>query len=178
MLMTFHHVALALTTSLLLPPTTTPLLPRTRLRIYSGPRCQFSIDEPMGGPLFDEATSASAAGGEGGEEGGVSATIVDTTAEVEYVRPPPEYPEDLHDAAKADRTGPFWSSLGEPDISTGVRPSYLRRDDWHISSTYTAEERAAAEARVLDAKAASVPAQKRSHARRRSSGSTIRSCRS
>ena len=63
----------------------------------------------------------------------------------EVIRPPPDYPEGLHEAAKADRTGPFWSSLGEPDVSTGVRPSYLRRDDWHISSTYTAEERAAVE---------------------------------
>lgn len=64
----------------------------------------------------------------------------------EYVRPPPEYPEGLHEAAKADRLGPFWSSLGEPDVSTGVRPNYLRRDDWHISSTYTAEKRTAVEA--------------------------------
>lgn len=63
--------------------------------------------------------------------------------ESEFVRPPPAYPEGLHDPAKADRTGPFWSSLGEPDVSTGVRPAYLRRDDWHISSTYTAEQRAA-----------------------------------
>ena len=61
------------------------------------------------------------------------------------VREPPPYPEGLHPAAKADREGPFWSSLGEPDVSTGVRPPYLRRDDWHISSTYTAAERAAVE---------------------------------
>merc|ERR1719399_1854964 len=53
-----------------------------------------------------------------------------------------EYPEDLHEAAKSDRRGPFWSSLGEPDVTTGPRPSYMRRDDWHISSTYTPEERA------------------------------------
>jgi len=65
------------------------------------------------------------------------------SAESEFVRPPPAYPDGLHEPAKADRTGPFWSSLGEPDVSTGIRPSYLRRDDWHISSTYTAEERAA-----------------------------------
>mmetsp|Transcript_20646 Transcript_20646/g.52568 ORF Transcript_20646/g.52568 Transcript_20646/m.52568 type:complete len:263 (+) Transcript_20646:40-828(+) len=56
-------------------------------------------------------------------------------------RDPPPYPEGLHDAAKADRHGPFWSTLGEPDSSTGTRPGYLRRDDWHISSTYTAGER-------------------------------------
>jgi hypothetical protein len=53
-----------------------------------------------------------------------------------------EYPEDLHEAAKSDRRGPFWSSLGEPDVTTGPRPPYQRRDDWHISSTYTPEERA------------------------------------
>ena len=58
----------------------------------------------------------------------------------------PEYPEGLHDAAKVDRRGPFWSSLGEPDVTTGARPAYLTRDDWHISSTYTPEERAAVEA--------------------------------
>lgn len=55
----------------------------------------------------------------------------------------PEYPEGMHDAGKADRRGPFWSSLGEPDVSTGPRPNYLRRDDWHISSTYTNEQREA-----------------------------------
>ena len=67
------------------------------------------------------------------------------TATEEYVRPPPDYPDGLHDPAKADREGPFWSSLGEPDVSTGVRPAYLRRDDWHISSTYTPGERQAVE---------------------------------
>ena len=44
-----------------------------------------------------------------------------------------------------------WTTLGMSKpraatsvaTSTGVRPAYLRRDDWHISSTYTAEERAA-----------------------------------
>ena len=61
----------------------------------------------------------------------------------EHIRDPPEYPQNLHDPAKADRDGPFWSSLGEPDVTTGVRPAYLRRDDWHISSTYSAEKRAA-----------------------------------
>ena len=30
-------------------------------------------------------------------------------------------------------------------MKTGTRPPYLRRDDWHISSTYTAEEREAEE---------------------------------
>jgi hypothetical protein len=58
---------------------------------------------------------------------------------------PAPYPDGLHDAAKADREGPFWTTLGEPDVTTGVRPQYLRRDDWHISSTYTAEEREAFE---------------------------------
>lgn len=62
-----------------------------------------------------------------------------------FVREPPPYPEGLHDAAKADREGPFWSTLGEPDVSTGVRPPYLRRDDWHISSRQTDEERVAIE---------------------------------
>jgi hypothetical protein len=57
----------------------------------------------------------------------------------------PEYPEGLHEPAKADRRGPFTSSLGEPDVTTGVRTPYLRRDDWHISSTYTPQERSAAE---------------------------------
>ena len=61
-------------------------------------------------------------------------------------RVPPPYPEGLHEAAKADRAGPFWSTLGEPDDKSGIRPSYLRRDDWHISSTYTNDERAAMEA--------------------------------
>ena len=69
----------------------------------------------------------------------------DGTDEDEYVRPPPVYPDGLHDPAKADRSGPFWSSLGEPDVSTGVRPSYLRRDDWHFSSTFSSEERQAVE---------------------------------
>ena len=80
--------------------------------------------------------------------------------DLEPVRPPPEYPEDLHDAAKADRTGPFWSSLGEPDETTGVRPAYLRRDDWHISSTYTPEHRAAVateEQDFIDAAAIELP---------------------
>jgi len=54
------------------------------------------------------------------------------------------YPDDLHEAGKADRKGPFWSTLGEPDENTGSRPNYLRRDDWHVSSTYTTAERAAA----------------------------------
>jgi len=66
--------------------------------------------------------------------------------EVEFVRDPPAYPDELHSAAKADRDGPFWSSLGEPDATTGVRPAYLRRDDWHISSTYTTEQREAVQA--------------------------------
>jgi len=116
--------------ALLLPATTRPvLLPQSlpprllRRRAADEPRC-VDIISPMGGPLEPV---------EDEEE----------VPEVEFVRPPPEYPEGLHDAAKADRSGPFWSSLGEPDASTGVRPSYLRRDDWHISSTYTAERRAA-----------------------------------
>jgi hypothetical protein len=60
----------------------------------------------------------------------------------DFARDPPPYPEGLHDAAKADRDGPFWSSLGEPDDSTGIRPAYLRRDDWHFSSTFSTDKRA------------------------------------
>ena len=47
-----------------------------------------------------------------------------------------EYPEDLHEAAKSDRRGPFWSSLGEPDVTTGPRPPYLQAPQptpfWHF----------------------------------------------
>lgn len=83
----------------------------------------------------------------GMEEGfEASAEAKAQAVEVEFVRDPPPYPENLHSAAKADRDGPFWSSLGEPDATTGVRPGYLRRDDWHISSTYTYEEREAVRA--------------------------------
>ena len=105
-------------------------------RLGAPPRCADDDDDekypPLGGPLFDEEVE----GGEGG-------ALAEEELEQEFVRPPPAYPEGLHDPAKADRSGPFWSSLGEPDESTGVRPDYLRRDDWHISSTYTAEERTA-----------------------------------
>lgn len=85
---------------------------------------------------------------DGLEDIDVSSFDVESEGETPEAEPryePPPYPDGLHDAAKADREGPFWSSLGEPDVTTGVRPSYLRRDDWHISSTYTAEEREAFE---------------------------------
>jgi hypothetical protein len=77
---------------------------------------------------------------------GYNAQAPSTMPEEEEVAPPPVYPDGLPEAAKADRRGPFWSSLGEPDVSTGVRPNFLRRDDWHISSTYTPAELAEAEA--------------------------------
>ena len=58
--------------------------------------------------------------------------------------------------ALADRDGPFWTTLGEPNARTGARPDFLRRDDWHISSTYTDEQRNDAEAAaVADALASS-----------------------
>ena len=91
-----------------------------------------------------EAALAAARAVKGKEDDGSEFT--DEPMDEDGVRQPPPYPEGLHDPAKADREGPFWSSLGEPDSSTGVRPAYLRRDDWHISSTYTAEQRAAVEA--------------------------------
>jgi len=56
-------------------------------------------------------------------------------------------PEGIPEQALADRSGPFWTTLGEPDEQTGERPNFLRRDDWHISSTYTDEVRAAMAAR-------------------------------
>lgn len=121
-----------LPSSALLPPLPRPL-PLVRRRLCAAPRCAASDDDkdppPLGGELdaFDRDPDSSPMAG------------------LEFVRPPPEYPEGLHEAAKSDRTGPFWTSLGEPDVNTGVRPPYLRRDDWHISSTYTAEERAAVE---------------------------------
>ena len=119
--------------------------PRARRRHAAPPRCAESapddehLADPMGGPLDD---------------------TFEGVGDIEYVRPPPEYPEGLHEAAKADRTGPYWSSLGEPDSTTGVRPPYLRRDDWHISSTYTAEERAriaAEEQAVIDSVVIEMP---------------------
>ena len=85
------------------------------------------------------------AGGEESQEGASEAMTPEelfiANQKPTFVREPPPYPEGLHEAAKADRDGPFWSTLGEPDATTGVRPPYLRRDDWHISSTLSAEER-------------------------------------
>ena len=117
------------TPSLALPVYCSP----PRRRVAASPRCADAgppadTSFPLGGELDDDSILTSGAANQW---------------DVEFVRPPPEYPEGLHEAAKADRTGPFWSSLGEPDVSTGVRPSYLCRDDWHVSSTYTAEERSA-----------------------------------
>jgi len=130
-----------LPSSALLPPPPRPL-PLVRRRLCAAPRCAASNDDkdppPLGGKL---------------DEFDIDPTDPDSSS-IKFVRPPPAYPEGLHEAAKADRTGPFWSSLGEPDESTGVRPPYLRRDDWHISSTYTAEERAA----VAEAEAAHIAA--------------------
>lgn len=85
-------------------------------------------------------------------------SVLDDEASAEEVEDPlawryPEHPEGLHEAGKADRRGPFWSSLGEPDVSTGPRPNYLRRDDWHISSTYTKEQREAIEKEEAEVKA-------------------------
>lgn len=51
-----------------------------------------------------------------------------------------EPPKGVPEAALADRRGPFWTSLGEPDENTGPRPNFLRRNDWHISSVRTDEE--------------------------------------
>ena len=100
-----------------------------------GPSCARPIamlaakdDDKSPGTLLDEALA-------------VDLTPNQETSE--FVRDPPPYPDGLHEPAKADRDGPFWSSLGEPDASTGVRPPYLRRDDWHVSSTYSSDKRSA-----------------------------------
>ena len=55
-------------------------------------------------------------------------------------------PAGIPKQALADRNGPFWTTLGEPDEQTGARPNFLRRDDWHFSSVFSEEER---EAQVL-----------------------------
>lgn len=55
-------------------------------------------------------------------------------------RPPPR---GIPDQMLADRRGPYFATLGEPDEQTGERPDFLRRDDWHPSSRYTTEERTA-----------------------------------
>ena len=101
--------------------------------------------DPLGGELGDFDRKSAEELEEDGDYD--SAAVAEAIAlgldpDVPLVRPPPAYPDGLHDAAKADRTGPFWSSLGEPDVSTGPRPAFLRRDDWHFSSTYTPEQRA------------------------------------
>ena len=50
----------------------------------------------------------------------VTALFAPDESEVQPTRMPPPYPDGLHDAAKADREGPFWSSLGEPGEPTRV----------------------------------------------------------
>lgn len=146
-------MALALAVSvaaLLLPgstPTacTQPICASDHRRVAASPRCAqkdtspTDTSSPLGGEFYDESVIQATTSADGTELTPEERVLAD----IEFVRPPPAYPEGLHDAAKADRSGPFWSSLGEPDVSTGVRPAYLRRDDWHISSTYTAEQRAA-----------------------------------
>lgn len=61
--------------------------------------------------------------------------------------PPKGIPED----SLADRRGPFWTSLGEPDEITGERPGFLLRNDWHISSIMTKEELLEEEQKLLQA---------------------------
>jgi hypothetical protein len=73
------------------------------------------------------------------------------------------YPEGTPEVSKGDRRGQMWSTWGEPDLTTGVRPDFQRLDDWHISSSYGPEEKAIVDAeedewdRELDEKDAESP---------------------